>query len=152
MKDEESMKANKLDHISIAVRDLDAARRAWEPVLGKSEPDDRYVDESEKIRVARYWIGEVGFELMESTTSDGPVAEWIKKNGEGVMVVSLNVNNTREAVAELKAKEYQFIADQEGNVARAFRDCEFALIHPRGLNGVLAELIDYRWDELKEGE
>jgi methylmalonyl-CoA/ethylmalonyl-CoA epimerase len=59
------MKTNKLDHISIAVRDLEEARRKWEPVLGKSEPDDRYMDESEKIRVARYWIGDVGFELME---------------------------------------------------------------------------------------
>ena len=112
------MKANKLDHISIAVRDLEAARRAWEPVLGKSEPDDLYVDESEKIRVARYWIGETGFELMETTTSDGPVAEWIKKNGEGVMVISLNVNNTREAVAELQAKEFPFVPDQKGNIAR----------------------------------
>jgi methylmalonyl-CoA/ethylmalonyl-CoA epimerase len=143
------MKTNKLDHISIAVRDLEEARRMWEPVLGKSEPDDRYVDESEKIRVARYWIGEVGFELMESTTSDGPVAEWIKKNGEGVMVISLNVNSTRKAIAELQAEKYQFIPDQMGEVARPFRDCEFALIHPKGLNGVLTELIDYKWDELK---
>ncbi|MCX5805112.1 MAG: VOC family protein [Proteobacteria bacterium] len=143
------MKINKLDHISIAVRNLEEARRTWEPVLGKSEPDDRYVDESENIRVARYWIGEVGFELMESTTSDGPVAEWIKKNGEGVMVVSLNVNSTREATMELKAENYQFIPDQKGEVARSFRDCEFALIHPKGLNGVLTELIDYKWDELK---
>lgn len=146
------MKVNKLDHISIAVKDLEAARRTWEPLVGRSEPDDRYVDEPEKIRVARYWIGEVGFELMESTTPDGPVAEWIKKNGEGVMVVSLNVDNTREAITELKAKEYQFIPDEKGHVARPFRDCEFALIHPRRLNGVLAELIDYKWGELKEGK
>lgn len=145
------MKVNKVDHISIAVKDLETARRVWEPMLGKSEPDDRYVDESENIRVARYWIGEVGFELMESTTFDGPVAEWIRKHGEGVMVVSLNVNNTREAVTELKAKEYQLIPDQKGNIARPFRDCEFALIHPGKLNGVLAELIDYKWSELKEG-
>ena len=83
------MKVNKLDHICIAVKDLEQARKAWEPVLGKSEPDDPYVDESEKIRVARYWIGEIGFELMESTTPDGPVAKWIEKHGEGVMVLSL---------------------------------------------------------------
>ena len=150
--EDEYMEVNKLDHISIAVRDLEMARRAWEPLLGKSEPDDRYVDEFEKIRVARYWIGGVGFELMESTTSDGPVAQWIKKNGEGVMVISLNVNNTREAIAEMEAREYQFISDQKGNVARPFRDCEFALIHPRRLNGVLAELIDYKWGELKKGK
>jgi methylmalonyl-CoA/ethylmalonyl-CoA epimerase len=80
------MKVNRIDYISIAVRDLDKARKAWEPILGKLEPDDSYIDEPEKIRVARYWLGEVGFELMESTTSDGPVAKWIEKNGEGVMV------------------------------------------------------------------
>ena len=59
------MKINKIDHISIAVRNLEAARKIWEPVLGKEKPDDAYVDEPEKIRVARYWLGNVGFELME---------------------------------------------------------------------------------------
>jgi len=144
------MKANKVDHICIAVKNLDAARKTWEPVLGKSEPDDPYMDESEKIRVARYWIGEVGFELMGSTTPDGPVAEWIKKNGEGVMLISFNVDNTREAIAELQGKDYPFIPDHKGEVARPFRDSEFAFIHPKKLNGVLTELIDYKWDELKE--
>jgi len=143
------MKVNKVDHISIAVRDLEAARKIWEPVLGKSEPDDPYVDEPEKIRVARYWIGEVGFELMESTTPDGPVAEWIKKNGEGVMLISFNVDNTREAIAELQGKDYPFIPDPKGEIARPFRDCEFAFIHPKKLNGVLTELVDYKWDEFK---
>jgi len=87
-------KTKKIDHISIAVKDLDRARKAWEPIIGKTEPDDSYVDESEKIRVARYWLGNVGFELMESTTPDGPVAKCIEKNGEGVMIVSFNVDNT----------------------------------------------------------
>ncbi len=144
------MKMNKLDHVCIAVKDLEAARRNWEPLLGKSEPDDRYVDESERIRVARYWVGEVGFELMESTSPDGPVAQWIKKNGEGVMVISFNVDDTREAIVELQEKGYPFLRDYKGEVARPFRDCEYALIHPKGLNGVVAELIDYKWDELKE--
>jgi methylmalonyl-CoA/ethylmalonyl-CoA epimerase len=131
------LKINKIDHISIAVKNLDQARRVWEPVLGKSEPDDAYIDEQEKIKVARYWIGEVGFELMESLTLDGDVAKFIEKKGEGVMVVSLNVDNTREAMADLEEKEYPFIGG-----ARPFRDCEFSFIHPRNMNGVLLELID----------
>lgn len=143
------MKINKVDHICIAVKDLDAAMRIWEPVLGKTEPDDPYVDEAEQIRVARYWIGEVGFELMESTAPDGPVAKYIEKNGEGVMVVSLNVDSTREAVEELQCGDYPFIPDASGKVARSFRDCQFAFIHPKKMNGVLTELIDYKWDELK---
>ena len=139
------MKVNKIDHICIAVKNLEEARKVWEPILGKSEPDDPYVDEREKIRVARYWLGEVGFELMESTTPDGEVAKFVEKRGEGVMIISFNVDNTREAIEELTAKGYPFIGG-----ARPFRDCEFAFIHPKAVNGVLLELIDYKWDEFKK--
>ncbi len=143
------MKLNKIDHICIAVRDLEAAKKIWEPLLGKSGPDDAYVDDREKINVARYWVGEVGFELMESTTPNGDVARYIDKNGEGMMLISFGVDNTRKAVDELKAKGYPFIPDSRGEVARPFRNCEFAFIHPKKLNGVLTELIDYKSDELK---
>jgi methylmalonyl-CoA/ethylmalonyl-CoA epimerase len=138
------MKTNKLDHISIAVKDLAAAREIWEPILGKTAPDDAYIDEPEKIKVARYWLGEVGFELMASTTPDGDVAKYIEKHGEGIMLLSFNVDNTRESMAELKEQGYPFIGG-----ARPFRDSEFAFIHPRNVNGVLLELIDYKWDEFK---
>jgi methylmalonyl-CoA/ethylmalonyl-CoA epimerase len=138
------MKLNKIDHICIAVKNLGEARIIWEPLLGKDKPDDEYVDELEKIRVARYWIGEVGFELMESTTSDGDVAKFIENRGEGVMLISLNVDNTREAVKDLQAKGYPFIPDSRGEIARPFRDCEFAFVHPKKLNGVLTEIIDYK--------
>ena len=140
------MKVNKLDHICIAVRNLESARKIWEPILGKEAPDDAYVDEPEKIRVARYWVGGVGFELMESLTPDGDVARFIEKRGEGVMLISLNVDDTRKAMGELQQKGYPFIGG-----ARPFRDCEFAFVHPKAVNGVLLELIDYRWDELKDG-
>jgi methylmalonyl-CoA/ethylmalonyl-CoA epimerase len=135
------MKINKIDHICIAVKKLTEACKVWEPVLGKSGPDDSYVDESEKIRVARYWIGEVGFELMESTSPDGEVAKFIEKRGEGVMLISFNVDNTRKSMDELSAQGYPFIGG-----ARQFRDCEFAFIHPNTLNGVLTELIDDKWN------
>ncbi|MDP6182443.1 MAG: VOC family protein [Gammaproteobacteria bacterium] len=140
------MKVNKIDHLCIAVKDLEAAKKTWQPILGKSEPDDAYVDEPEKIRVARYWIGGVGFELMESTSPDGEVAKFIEKRGEGIMLVSLNVDNTRDAMTELEGQNYPFIGG-----ARKFRDCEFAFMPPPALNGVLLELIDYKWDELESG-
>lgn len=139
------MKVNKVDHICIAVKDLEAAKKIWEPIFGKTKPDDTYVDELEKINVARYWLGEVGFELMESTTPDGEVAKFIEKRGEGVMVISLNVDNTRKAMDELKGNGYPFVGG-----ARPFRDSEFAFIHPKKVNGVLLELIDYPWNEFKK--
>ena len=144
------MKINKVDHICIAVKDLEAAKKVWEPLLGKSGPDDAYVDEPEKIRVARYWVGEIGFELMESTTPDGDVAKFIEKRGEGVMLISFNVDNTRQAVAELQGKGYPFIPAPNGEIARPFRDCEFAFVHPKKLNGVLTEIIDTKGDERKD--
>jgi methylmalonyl-CoA/ethylmalonyl-CoA epimerase len=139
------LKLNKIDHICIAVKDLEQAKKIWGPILGKTEPDDAYIDEPEKIKVARYMVGEVGFELMESTTPDGDVAKFIEKRGEGVMIISFNVDNTREAMAELGGQGYPFIGG-----ARPFRDCEFAFIHPKKVNGVLLELIDYKWDELED--
>ncbi len=141
------MKINKIDHICIAVRDLNEAMKLWEPLLGKEGPDMEYVDEREKIRVARYMIGEVGLELMESTRPDGEVAKFIKKRGEGIMLISFNVDNTREAIEDLKSKGYHFIPDSRGEYARPFKGCEFAFIHPRKLNNVLVELIDYKWDD-----
>jgi methylmalonyl-CoA/ethylmalonyl-CoA epimerase len=141
---EMKMNINKIDHICVAVKNLEEAQKVWEPVLGKSTPDDAYVDELEKIKVARYWLGEVGFELMESTAPDGEVAKFIEKRGEGIMLISFNVDNTREAMEELKGKNYPFIGG-----ARTFRDCEFSFMHPKKMNGVLLELIDYKWKELK---
>lgn len=139
------MKVDKIDHICIAVKDLEAAKKIWEPILGKNQPDDSYVDDTEKIRVARYWVGEVGFELMESTTPDGDVAKFIEKRGEGMMVLSLHVENTEEAMNELKAKGYKFVGGPRG-----FRGCQYAFLHPKEVNGVLLELIDYPWEEFKK--
>lgn len=139
------MQVNKIDHICIAVKDLAQARKVWEPVLGKSGPDDEYIDEPEKIKVARYWLGGVGFELMESIGDDGEVAKFIEKRGEGVMLISFNVPDTRDAMAELEARDYEFVGG-----ARPFRDCEFAFLHPQKMNGVLLELIDYKWPELSD--
>ena len=141
------MKINKIDHLCIAVKDLAAARRQWEPILGKDGPDDEYVDEPEKIHVARYWLGGVGFELMESTSPDCDVAKWIAKRGEGLMLVSLNVDRTADAVEELEGKGYPIIGG-----LRSFRDCEFAFVHPKAATGVLLEVIDYKWRELAGSE
>lgn len=137
-----SVRVNKIDHICIAVRDLDAARAVWEPILGKSGPDDPYEDPIEKVRVARYWVGEIGFELIASTEAGSDVDRFIQKRGEGVMLVGLNVDDTRAALAELGDAGYPTIGG-----ARPFRDCEFGFVHPRGANGVLLELIDYTWPE-----
>src|SRR4030066_740490 len=94
-REEESMKVNKIDHICIAVKNLEEARKMWEPILGKSKPDDPYVDEPETIKVARYWVGDVGFGLMEATTPDGDVAKVIQQGAGGGGGGVLNDANTQ---------------------------------------------------------
>ncbi len=133
------MKINKIDHICVAVRDLEEAKKKWAPILGP-EPHEEYTDEPEKIRVARYLLGGVGFELMESTSPEGDVARWIDRRGEGLMLVSFNVDSTAEAVEELRAGDLPIVGG-----LRSFRDCQFAFVHPKATNGVLLELIDYKW-------
>jgi methylmalonyl-CoA/ethylmalonyl-CoA epimerase len=73
------------------------------------------------------------------------VAKFIEKRGEGVMVISLNVDSTEKAMNELKAKGYPFIGG-----LRDFRECKFAFVHPKKVNRVLLEFIDYPWNEFKK--
>ena len=61
------------------------------------------------------------------------------------MIIGLNVDSTEEAMNELKGKGYKFIGG-----LRPFRDCKFAFVHPKEVNGVLLELIDYPWNEFKK--
>ena len=131
------MSIKKIDHISIAVKNLEQARKTWEPVLGKKQPDETYEDAAEQIRVARYYIGEVGLELMESTSADGEVARFVESQGEGIMLLSLGVDNVKTACDKLEKQGYPFIGPP-----RPFREGEFTFIHPKKMNGVLLELID----------
>jgi len=140
------MKLRGIDHICIAVKDLEKARRVYEEDLGL-ELHCTYVAESEKIRVARYYIGDpsagsgqaVALELMEPTAPDSEVARFIEKRGEGFFLISYRVDNVDEALAELKAKGRQLIDEKP----RQLMGCRYAFIHhPKDLCGVLTELLD----------
>ncbi len=131
------MRVDRIDHISIAVRDLEAARAVWEPILGRDGPDDSYVDEREHLRVHRYWVGEVGFELMESTTPDGEVARFVAERGEGIMLISLHVDDAAAALGELEDGGYRTLGPPQ-----PFRGGRYGFVHPHSATGVLLELID----------
>ena len=142
------MKINRIDHICIAVKDLEDAKKKWELVLGKSAPDETYVDEVAKVKVARYMVGQTGIELMEDTTGDGNTANFIAARGEGIMLMGLNVDSAREAIEELDAAGYRIISDPaHGKIIPSVLGCEYGFVHPKSLNGVLLELIDYKWTE-----
>jgi methylmalonyl-CoA/ethylmalonyl-CoA epimerase len=140
------MKLKAIDHLCIAVKDLDKARRAYEEDLGL-ELYDLYVAESEKIRVARYYVGDVALELIEATSPDSEVAKFIRKRGEGFFLISYQVDDVEDALAELRAKGVKTI-DQR---PRRLKGNRYAFIHfPQELSGVLTELLDGEYDYNEE--
>ncbi len=128
----------KIDHICIAVKDLAQARKVWEPFLGKSAPDLAYRHEVEAIDVARYYVGEVGYELMASTRGGSDVDRFLKKHGEGVMLVSFKVPDTVAAMEKLEAAGFQMI----DKTPRVWEKSRYAFLNPAFMNGVLVEVID----------
>jgi methylmalonyl-CoA/ethylmalonyl-CoA epimerase len=136
------MKIEKIDHICFAVDNLEKTKKIYKENLGLA-PAVEYVAESEFIKVARYYIGEVAVEFMESTCPEGEVAKFIKKRGEGVFLIAYKVENLDGALAELKAKGADLI-DQK---PRALFGNRYAFIQkPNKLCGILTELVDGDFD------
>jgi methylmalonyl-CoA/ethylmalonyl-CoA epimerase len=141
------MKLRAIDHLCIAVRDLDEARQRYEQDLGL-ELDGLYVSESEKICVARYYVGEVALELIAPTSTDSEVAKFLERCGEGFYLISYRVDDVEAALGELKAKGVRTI-DQR---PRRLMGNRYAFIHsPGDLSGVLTEVLDGEFD-YDEGE
>lgn len=136
------MKIEKVDHISFAVRDLEAMKQIYREDLGL-EPAYEYLAPLEKIKVARYFIGEVAVELMESTAPDGEVAKFIENKGEGFFLISYKVADLAQAMQELQDKNVKLI----DNKPREIFGTKYAFIHhPDNLGGVLTELIEGDFD------
>lgn len=135
----EKLKANYIDHISIAVKDLKKAEEDFKKTFGW-EVDGRYCDEDEKIRVVYFMINGTALELMEDMDGTGEVARFIEKHGEGIMVLSINVDDTFEAL-QILGKNGAKVLDEVPRFARELNR-RFAFIHPRQCHGVLTEVID----------
>lgn len=135
------MKAKQIDHICIAVKDLSKAKQIYTDVLGL-ELAVEYVAESEKIRVARYYIGEVALELMEATQPDSDVGRFIEKRGEGVFLISYRMDNVEEALKEIESKGIKLI----DKTPRHLMGNRYAFISPKSMCGVLTEIIDGEFD------
>jgi methylmalonyl-CoA/ethylmalonyl-CoA epimerase len=136
------VKIEKIDHICFAVKDLEKTRKIYEENFGLV-PTVEYVAESESIKVARYYIGEVAVEFMESTGPEGEVGKFVEKRGEGVFLISYKVDDLDRALAELKAKGVDLIDERP----RALFGNRYAFIHkPNKLCGVLTELLDGNFD------
>jgi methylmalonyl-CoA/ethylmalonyl-CoA epimerase len=132
------MKLQSIDHICFAVKDLAEARKVYEGHLGLV-PALEYTSKKEKIRVVRYYVGEVAVEMLEPTEPDSDVGRFLEKRGEGFFLISYRVEDVEEALQELKDKG----VDTIDKTPRELMGNRYAFIHkPRELAGVLTEVLD----------
>ena len=138
----EEVKANYVDHISIAVKDLEKAIEDFKKAFGW-EVAGRYQDLDEKIKVAYFKVGPTAVEIMEDLDGTGEVARFIERFGEGIMVLSFNVDNCSQALEVLKRNGTNVI-DERPRFARELNRY-FAFIHPKVCHGILTEVIDGKY-------
>lgn len=128
----------KLDHIGIAVKDLEQAKKFYTDVLGM-KPEGEEVVEEQKVKVCFIPCGDSEVELLESTAPDGPIAKFIEKNGEGIQHLAFRVDNIEAALADLKAQEVRLI-DQTPRYGAG--GASIAFVHPKATGGILVELSE----------
>lgn len=134
------MNVSRVDHIGIAVVNLEESLKFYEDILGITCQGIEIV-EDQKVKVAFLPVGDTELELLESTTEDGPIAKFIEKNGGrgGIQHVALRVDNIEEAIEEIKSKGYKMIDEKPrygaGNASIAF-------CHPKSTHGILLELSE----------
>lgn len=132
------MKILKVDHLGIAVNDINAAKAFWNDILGLPFEGEETVSE-QKVKTAFFPVGESEVELLESTDPDGPIAKYIEKKGQGIQHVAFRVDNIEQALAELKEKGVRLIDETPRQGAGG---AKIAFLHPKATNGVLVELCE----------
>jgi len=132
------MKIIKVDHIGIAVNSIDIGKNFWSDILGLPFEGDETVAE-QKVKTAFFPVGESEVELLESTSSDGPISKYIEKKGEGIQHVAFSVEDIDSALAELKQKGIRLIDETPRKGAGG---AKIAFLHPKSTNGVLVELCE----------
>lgn len=132
------MKVKRVNHIGVAVKNLDDALRLWRDALGLE-----FVEVEEvwamKVRVATLRPGETDIELLESTDPEGPIGKFVASNGPGLHHICLEVNDIEGALADLAAAGYRLIDEKPRPGAGAWR---VAFVHPKSSGGVLLELAE----------
>jgi len=128
----------KIDHIGIAVADLDKALEFYRDQLGLEFKGFEVVDE-QKVKVAFFPVGESKIELLESTDPEGPVGKFIEKKGEGVHHLSFRVSDIESKLRRLKELGVALIDEKPRYGAGG---AKIAFLHPRSTGGVLIELCE----------
>lgn len=138
MQERVSMNILKIDHIGVAVDEIDEAAEFWARVLGLPVTGQETVD-SQEVTTGFLPVGESEIELLESTTDTGPVAKFIQKRGPGIHHIAFQVDNIETALAELKSAGVRLIDEVPRYGAGG---AKIAFLHPKATGGVLVELCE----------
>lgn len=127
-----------IEHIGIAVKDLKASIALFEKILNVECYKIEEV-ESEKVKTAFFKQGQTKIELLESLNTDGVIAEYIAKKGEGIHHIAIEVEDIKQEMTRLKNEGFVLLNEQPKKGADNKMVC---FLHPKGTNGVLIELCE----------
>lgn len=126
----------KIEHIGIAVKDLDASNELFSALFGKKHYKIEDV-ESEGVKTSFFQAGPNKIELLQATNESSPIAKFIEKKGEGIHHIAFAVENIEKEVKRLTKKGFQIL----NNVPKKGADNKLIVfLHPKSTNGVLIEL------------
>jgi len=130
------MTISHIEHIGIAVENIEAAIQFYELLLGqKCYAIEEVVDQ--KVRTAFFKVGDTKIELLESTDPEGPIGIFLEKKGQGIHHIAFAVENVDEALKEVKSKGIRLI-DNEGR--KGAEGLSIGFLHPKSTFGVLTEI------------
>lgn len=133
-----NMKPTHIEHIGIAVKNLEESIKFYEEVFGMKCYNIEEVPE-QKVKTAFFQVGDTKIELLESTDPEGPIAKFVEKKGEGVHHIAYAVENLGEKLEKAKEKGIRLIDEKPRKGAEGL---DIAFLHPKSTFGVLTELCE----------
>ena len=127
---------NKIEHIGIAVKDLEASNKLFEKLLGKAHYKVEEVA-TEGVKTSFFRAGPNKIELLEALDKESPIAKFIEKKGEGVHHIAFEVDDIKAEMARLKEEGFYVLSEEPKKGAD---NKLVAFLHPKTTNGVLVEL------------
>lgn len=126
----------KVEHIGIAVRNLQESNKLFTKLFGKAHYKVESV-ESEKVNTSFFQLGETKIELLETTDADGPIGKFLEKKGEGIHHIAYEVADIEAEMKRLQSEGFILLNEKPKRGADNKLVC---FLHPKSTNGVLIEL------------
>ena len=127
---------NKIEHIGIAVKDLNTSNLVFEKLFGTPQYKVEEV-ESEGVKTSFFRVGHNKIELLEATDENSPIAKFIEKRGEGIHHIAFDVDDIEAELKRLKGEGFVVLNETPKKGAD---NKLVAFLHPKSTNGVLIEL------------